>query len=85
MAGKTKKLSYVKLRPGDLITTDWDSGNQVYETYAINQPKHPIFRFNKDEIGMILEVDNDRTSPAIKIAVGGRIGWVNKNFFDRIK
>ena len=72
-------------RVGDLVTTTWEGGNQMHESYDGPKPENPTFRFNRHDIGLVLEINRNLNSPAIRVAVGDRVGWTNAAFYEVLK
>jgi hypothetical protein len=77
------KLTEIKI--GDLVTHDWEGGNQVYDNFDFDVEKSPSFRFDVGQIGMIIEFDKNKFPGAKIVTTDGRTGWINCRFFSLVK
>jgi hypothetical protein len=78
------------VKVGDLITTSWEGGNQVYWETGEEDLWWPAFRFEKGQVGVILELygfvkrSGVRRRPAAKVLVDGQVGWIDLAFFEPV-
>ena len=74
-----------EIKVGDLVTHDWEYGNQVYDNLDGKEVTCPSFRFDVGQIGMIIEFDKNKFPGAKIVTTDGRTGWINCRFFSLVK
>ena len=73
-----------EFKVGDLVTTEWEYGNQMFEHFEERHRRWPTFRFMKGDVGLVLEVHPDPENPGIRLAVGDKVGWTHSAFYDKV-
>ena len=63
---------------GDLVGTDWDHGNQVFDRPG----GYPDFRFDREDLGLVLEIFHGMTEKSdLRLLVKGKTGWTHSAFY----
>jgi hypothetical protein len=67
---------------GDLVIPEWHFRLDVYEKWERDPKKIGMLR--TDEVGLVLESQEDQGNGCKILFQGDKVGWVNINFLKRL-